>query len=802
MPRIHIAVYGAYLVAALLITWPLLTVFSTRFIGHPFGDTYEYAGLIWWMKHAVQTGAPLFFQPLLAYPDGLSAAYLWSIPLQSFPAWFFALVMSLPAAFNLSILLTLALNGWSMFFLVSYLTRNRAAAFVSGLVFMAYPTFQGQLAAGHIGLLQQWAVPLLIYALLRLRESGERRWMIYGALFFVASLLGSSLNLIYVLFPVMAALIVSLLFRREWASLRRTILTIILGGLGSLIFLIPVLLEGAASPIRLSEGGTVAFSADLLAVVSPSFQNPLFSAIDYPHQVLGVDPFEKMAYVGIAAGLLALLALWRRPKARGWLLLALFAWILSLGPILKILDTPAHRVIEGYDTLVTLPWIAAQNLPLLNISRTPARFNFTVALAVAIMAGYGVSVLWDGIGHWRRTARYQPRLQWVVVILISALVLYEYPFFWTNGLPGMPTLPGSVPQPIADLAGQTNVRAVFDIPWDHLLTDKEAMFLQTGHEHPLLAGHIARRTPVDPAKLSLLQGTLDPALLNAAGADVVILHKQWDDAEGKTESFTRAKLGDPFYEDDDYAAFNVPKTDSTPVFTSVLSRDGVVTDHSDSYIYTPKPGWVMLTQTLDADWRLATLTVNGKQVYRWTVSGSTPVQAPLFLPQAGYYTVTLALEPPCPTIASPALSCNSLKVSDVLLGDLIPVEDTKSTVFANGLTLNAGYVDYREGGLSVWLDWFFDSARTETDIRFVHVLDADGKLVAQDDHTLGAQAAGGGWAESVSISLPTNLSAGSYKVYVGWYTYPDTTPFTILSDSTDAQNAQNGVLEIGTFSIS
>jgi hypothetical protein len=800
LSRLHLAVYFAYLLVAVVITWPLLTVFSTRFIGHPFGDTYEYAGLIWWMKHALQTGAPLFFQPLLAYPDGLSAAYLWSIPLQSFPAWLFALAMPLPAAFNLSILLTLALNGWSMFFLVSYLTKNRAAAWVSGLVFMAFPTFQGQLAAGHIGLLQQWAVPLFIYALLRLRESGERRWMIYGAVFFVVSLLGSSLNLIYVMFPVTAAFFCLLLIRREWAALRRTILTIFLGGLGSLIFLAPVLLDSASSPTNLTEGGTVAFSADLLAVVSPSFQHPLFGALDYPHRVLGVDPFEKMAYVGIAAGLLALLALWRRPRARGWLLLALFAWILSLGPILKILDAPVHRVIEGYDTLVTLPWIAAQNLPLLNISRTPARFNSILALAMAVMAGYGVSVVWDGLAKRDFAARYQPYLQWAMILIISTFVLYEYPFFWTNGLPDMPTLPGTVPQPIADLAGQDNIRAVFDIPWNHLLTDKEAMFLQTGHGRPLIAGHIARRTPVDPAKLALLQQTLDPALLNAAGADVVILHKKWDDAEGKTEAFTRGKLGDPIYEDDDYAVFKAPQSDSTPVFTAVLSSDSVVTDHTDSYLYTPAPGWVMLEQTLEADGdgRVATLTLNGKQVYRWTVRGSTPTQAPLFLPEAGYYTLTLALDPPCPIITSPDLTCRSVTVSDVKLGDLIPVEAANSIAFANGLTLNASYVDYHEGVLSVWLDWYFDSPRAETDIRFVHVVDAEGNLIAQADNTLGIQTAGGGWSESVPITLPADLPPGEFRVYVGWYAYPDTTPFAIQSDMPDAQS---GALEIGTFSV-
>ncbi|HSS96830.1 MAG TPA: hypothetical protein VLK33_07365, partial [Terriglobales bacterium] len=76
-----------------------------------------------------------------------------------------------------------------------------------------------------------------------------------------------------------------------------------------------------------------------------------------------------------------------------------------------------------------------------------------------------------------------------------------------------------------------------------------------------------------------------------------------------------------------------------------------------------------------------------------------------------------------------------------------------------------------------------------------------GKLVAQADNTLGVQAAGDGWSEAVPIKEPADLPPGAYTVDVGWYAYPDTTPFPILSDIPDAQNAQNGVLEIGTFLV-
>jgi hypothetical protein len=796
-PRVQLAVYLTYLIAALVVTWPLITVFSTRLIGHPFGDSYEYIGLSWWFKHALQTGAPLFYYPLLAYPDGLSAIYLWSIPLQSFPTWLFAFIMPLPAAFNLSVLLTLALNGWSAFYLVSYLTGNRAAAWVAGLVFLAYPTFQGQLAAGHIGLLHQWGVALFAYILLRLHQDSQRRWILRSALLFVVGLLGSNLVLIYELLPITAVLLSWMLIRREWTAFRRILLTVFVGGLCSLLFLIPSVLDSYSIPAYLQDRSDIAFSADLLSVVSPSFQHPLFSVLDYPHRVLGIDPFEKIAYIGIAAGVLAALALWRKPAARLWLVIGLAAWILSLGPVLKIFDVPLQRSVEGYDTFVPLPWLTAQYIPLLNISRTPARFNFTVALVITVLAGYGMSVLWDAIAHWRIQPRYQAALRWLVTAGLSAFIFYEYPFFWSNGLPDMPTIPGVVPEPIANLPGREDIRAIFDIPWDHLLVDKEAMFLQTGHQRPILTGHIARRTPVDPAKLTLLQQTLDPALLNRAGADVLILHKQWDDAEGELEAFMRAKLGEPFYVDESYVVFAASETTTAPVLTTLLSDTDTITNQAESYLYTPSPGWLLFTQTLHADGRDVFLALNSKRIHTWHMDGEVKASVPLFLPEAGYYTLTLTLDPPCPTIANPALICRLVTVSQLAMGDLVPTQAANTILFERGLALTASHLAYEKNVLSVWLVWDFVDARAKNEIRFVHVIDAAGNLVAQLDESLGIQPEGSQWSEAVEITLPYDSPTGEYHVYTGWYTYPDTTPFRILAD---VPNSETGRLDIGSFS--
>jgi hypothetical protein len=636
----YLIAYGLYLVAAIVVTWPLVMVLATRLVGHPFGDSYEYARHVWWIKHALQTGAPLFHDSLLAYPDGLGNSWLWGNPLQSFPAGLLAFILPLPAAFNLPLLFNLALNGWAVYVFVTYLTGQRSAAWLAGLVFLAYPTFQGQLAAGHTGLLVLWGVPLYTYGLFRLRETPKRRWLLFTALFFCVSLLGNTLLLVYMLLPITALFGLSLLGRREWPALRWSMGAVITGGLFALPFALPVALDMLSTPAWLQESGDVMFSADLLAVVSPSFQHPVFGQLAYTHSVLGRDPFEKMAYIGITAALLALVAVWRNRAARWWLLLGGLVWVGSLGGILKVMDAPLAVSAGGYETFIALPGLILQHIPLLSSTRTPSRFNFTLALAVAVLAGYGLAALWPRLGR---------RLGYVVCAGLSVFVLWEYQGFWSqNGLPDLPTIPGVVPESITALAGQDDIRAVFDIPWEHLLTDKDALYLQTGHQHPLIAGHITRRTPVDPARLSVLQNTLNPALLDAAGADIIILHKQWSDSDGVLDAFARQQLGDPFYEDERIAAFNAPPVTGAPGFLAVVPPTTTLRDSLDIYLYTPAPGWVELSAAVRASERAIGFWRDGQLVETWPINGAADIRGAVFLEQPGYHTLTLTVTPPCP----------------------------------------------------------------------------------------------------------------------------------------------------------
>lgn len=783
IPRIELFVYGFYLLVALLITWPLIAVIDTHFIGFTFGDAHEMTRMNWWFTYALRTGAPLVFQPLLGYPDGMQGMALWADPLQYFPGWFFALFMPPAMGYNVAALLTLALNGWAAQWLVWKLTGERGAALLGGLVFMAAPTIQGHLAGGHGGLIVQWALPLLAYHLLALCDMLPRRpehppYRAHAALatlFYFCLPLSHTLQFIYATLPLVGALLLTLVARRRWAALRRLLLVCCVGTALLFIFLLPTASATFGTSVYVEAGGGVTYSADLLSLFTPSFRHPLYGQWDFTHRVLGINIVEGHSYIGIAAGLLALLAAWKRPALRWWLLLGALAFVLSLGPLLKLFDQPITLSIGGYRTHIVLPWALVADLPGINLARTPGRFNFVLALVVAALAGSGWALISQGL---RR-----PRLRAGLLTLTLAAILFDYQAFWPQ-----PTYSALIPQAVHDLAARDAVRAVFDLPWDNLLAAKQALWLQTAHQQPLIAGQVTRRTPVSPAKLTLLEQELDPFMLDEAGVDIVILHKEYASAELSARA--RRALGAPYFEDAQFALFEAPPPgDSRFVSTTPAQVDAP--NRHEVYIYTPEPAWALLDGGVIAGSRIVTAALDGQVIQRWS---PTDPRLPLPLPllTRGYHTLALEAAPPCPEVFDPALLCQSLTSGDVLrLGAPLLTETGEALRFARGVTLRAAA---QPAPGEIWLWWQFDEALSEQDVRFVALVNAAGERVTGDDRPLGALPPGEARAERVVLDLPANLPPGEYRLFAGWYTYPELTRFAVLSA---VEGAADGMARVG-----
>jgi hypothetical protein len=792
--QIHLLLYGLYLLIAGVLTWPLLTVFSTHLAGFPFGDAHEMTRHIWWMQHALRTGQPLIFQPLLAYPQGLEGVILWSNPLQFFPGWLFAFVLPLPAAYNLFALLTLALNGWAAWWLVRRLTQHDGGAFIAGLVFMSAPTIQAHLAGGHGGLIVQWPLPLLAWAVLQLDVDGVGwkvylRWIMLAALLVLIASWGHTLQVIYAVMPLVGVVGLAWLMRRRWWSVLRLAMAVGLGGLLLGVFLLPVLSATFGTSAYTAEGGGITFSADLLSPLTPSFRHPLYGQLPLTHQVLGVNIVEGHSYIGIITLILLVMGVWRK-SARLWLALLLVAFVFSLGPLLKLFDQPFTLTINGYQTPVVLPWALVYDLPGFSLARTPGRFNFVMALAVAVLAGYGVKVLAE---RWP---------QWNVVPargalgLLSLLMVLDVRAFWD-----FPVVEGRIPAAVTALGTPGDVRAVFNVPWDNLLAAKDALWLQTAHHLPMIAGQVTRRTPVDPARLYVLQSTFDPVLLEASQVDVVIVHKAY--AQESLLEQAQAQLGAPTYEDDRLVLFSVPDaTESSPVIHT--AADPLLlpeATRSSLYLFVPEPGWMSIP--LDPrlpEWdRGLSLRLNETVIARYA-AGSPPLDPQWIVPfpAAGYYTLSLEAVPPCPLLLNPAWVCASLPIWSPA-PDLTLQPGTFTAIdFASGLHLNGSQVALEAGQVIVRLWWQFDAGVNDQTIRFIKVLDANGNQIAGSDLPLGNILEGDQRIDAVSFALPEDLPPGDYAVAVGWYTFADLVRIPLLSA---VEGAADGLAIIGRVTV-
>jgi len=805
IPPHHLLAFLLYLLVAIGMTYPVITSLSTQFLGGDTSDAYEMARHVWWFKTAIQNGNDIFWQSNLGYPDGFSGVTLWANPLQFFPMWLFAFVLPIAVAYNITILITMALNGWAMYALARYRFQHthHTPALVAGLIFMIFPVFQGHLFDGHAGLMVQWAVPLLIYALFEYTKNGEWRWFGWAVLFFVLSPSGHMLQIIYLLLPLIILFLLARLYQRDYIGVTRTIWVSIVGGGLLLLYLSPVVSETLQTSQYTDAGGYVRYSIDLLGIASPSHLNPFWNDItSYSQRVLGINLAEGSSYIGLLGGLLALVGIVNKRASRWWMLVAGITWLFALGPVLKVLDQPVTIAISGYETIVPLPYALFIELPVFGLARTPGRFMFLFAIAFAMIAGYGMSAIWTSqwIRHSKRGIRY------FLILIFSVCLVGDYQFFdgyallfsGDQELEGFPTRPAEIPQAVYDLSQRDNIRAVFNVPYDNLLVAKEALYLQTAHHKSLIAGQVARETPVDKAKLALLQSFETP-LLTDAGADIVIIHKQRAEQMGQLENLiqhAREHLSEAIYDDDRYAIFETPIINAEPEAVYTVTPDN---NRDITYIYKEQPGWIEYSATFNADNRVMHLLLNGEHLHTWAVEGETRLSLPLPIGRRGYNTFTIELDPPCPDqINNEVLVCRDVAISDI---DIMPL--TNGPIYdpiriEGGIELAAFYMpDEFDDTLSVRMWWRFDEDHPDTDVRFIHVLDKNRRLMAQDDLSLGEITGGIEWTETVTLDI-SDLPAGDYMVLSGWYALPDAIRYDVL---TNVEGAQDNTIVLGRFTI-
>jgi hypothetical protein len=164
-PRLLSHVAAAFAMAALALAWsfPLAAVARTHLAGGGFSDNANFLWNFWWMREALGSGQRFFSTPSLFAPYGTDLTLHTHTALNALAGATVLGGMPPLAALNVTILVSLFLNGFCAYLLAWRITRDTGAALIAGLVFGGSPYLAAHLN-GHFNLTSAWTLPLFALA--------------------------------------------------------------------------------------------------------------------------------------------------------------------------------------------------------------------------------------------------------------------------------------------------------------------------------------------------------------------------------------------------------------------------------------------------------------------------------------------------------------------------------------------------------------------------------------------------------------------------------------------------------------
>jgi hypothetical protein len=195
-------VTAGYLGAALIMTWPLVTVMHRR-IAQDMGDPLFNCWILLWTSGQLVRGLggdwpalAHYWSGNIFYPAPLTLTYsehLTPQMLQAMPV--LALTHNVILGYNLLLLGTYVLSGLGMYLLVRELTGRPSAAFLAGLAFAFAPYRLDQY--GHLEVLSSQWMPFTLFGLRRYFVTGRLRPLAGGAAALIAQALSCGYYLAY-----------------------------------------------------------------------------------------------------------------------------------------------------------------------------------------------------------------------------------------------------------------------------------------------------------------------------------------------------------------------------------------------------------------------------------------------------------------------------------------------------------------------------------------------------------------------------------------------------------------------------
>lgn len=500
----HIMALVGYLVLTLIMTFPLVTEFTTAIPGDGFDGWQNYWNL-WWVKKALlDLGTNPFFCDYVYYPTGASLYFhtlnifngLFTVPVQD--------VLGLTVSYNLVVVFSFIVGGYGTYLLVYRLGagpssrsgQGRLAAFVAGLVFTFSPYHFAHLL-GHMQLISlEWLPFYVLFTIKALGPvSGQRlkSSLPIAAVFLVLTFLCEwGYYVMYLaIFTLLYAGYVTVENRgwRIWEPAARAGLIWLL----SMVLVSPILVPMAVEAIKTTEYLTPPFeqslslSADLLAFFTPNEMHPLWG--DWARawsERFTTTTSERMVFAGYIPLVLGALALWKRRQRAGfWALSLLVFFVLALGPVLHV----GGQSVSVLGTTIPLPYVVLYRLlPVVRLSRSISRFDVMVMLNLAVLVGLGIGWLEGWVARCLSGSVVRWFGGWVVGGAAGALICFEFL---------------AAPYPMTEVEVPTFYQQVAQEPGDFVLMELPMnwdrpihQFNQVYHGKKLIAAYFGKPNPL------------------------------------------------------------------------------------------------------------------------------------------------------------------------------------------------------------------------------------------------------------------------------------------------------------------
>jgi len=577
-----------YTLITLVVFYPVPFRLNSVIAGFNGRDGWEHAWWLWFARRLILEGRGLDKLYLLNHPVGLHHPYQWSLACFSAIAALLGSLFPPAATFNLMVLSSFVLGGLAAYHLCRELTGEHWAAVVGGAIFAFCPNRLGHALAGWLPQMTVYLFPWYALLLIRtLRGPTWRRSIGLGVLAGMAALIWP-IHLFFFMGAVTLVVVGDSLIRRQRAFFedRRCLYLGLAFGIALLIalpFLLPVVggrFEGKVDYLAMS--GLVEHSTDLLAFFTPSPYHPILASLgivpSFARRVF-VDPEAlraRLAYPGLIAVLLGIWGMLKsRPRPWPWLVLAVGAALLSLGPILIAGGQPVEYTVDGYRTYISMPYALARLVPFLDWVRTPGRINTTGMLGLGVLAAFGVKAL---------GARLSTR-RWLAISLtlaVVALITFEYVPIWP-----FPAGDAAIPPLIQHIARQPGDGALLNAPMKRRSVNNRALYFQTATGRPIVGGIVLRTLPSVPPWQETIEGLVLPnpdsdaaprptisqrrAWLRHFDVDWALLHLMHPKDEERYRPFIEEVLGPAALEDETLIAYQVPSDVPAPTNSTLYT---------------------------------------------------------------------------------------------------------------------------------------------------------------------------------------------------------------------------------------